>query len=415
MFEIFKKKPAQAQTVDKPWLKRKEWRGPSIASQNKSTMWIAWGCAVFWTAIAFPLSIVEFQRYQQGESGLLFLLIFPLIGLGLFAWAITSTLTWRRFGKTPLTLDPYPGAIGGQVGGTLDINLPYDGKVAFNTTLTCLHVSFSGSSISSSSRSERVVWESEGYAYTQRSTKGTRLELLFDVDDKLPASDFKNRSSYHVWRLRVKAKMPGTDFNRIYEIPVFPTGEQAAHLHALSTDHQAAEEKRTQGIEKVLNISKIPGGVELYYPPFRHVLNKVIWMVFGGFLLGLSILMGQQGVSLTVQILLGGLGALAVFISVYTLLVSLWVRIDHAVVHTQRRLLGYAVVNKRVPRDQVAGLALKLINNSAVGSEHKTYYNLEIHTHSGDTVTIGFNIVGRDTAKEVLESLSLLTNIEAKA
>jgi len=411
MLGLFKNKTAQARMADKPWLSRKEWREPGIASEGKSTMWIAWVFAVFWIATVPPILIAEFQRFQQAENGLLFLLIFSAIGLGLLTWAITSTLSWRRFGKTPLTLDPYPGAIGGQVGGTLDINLPYDGEVAFNTTLTCLHIS--GNS-SSTQISERVVWESEGFAHTQRSAKGTRLEILFDVDDKLPASDIDKRSPYHLWRLRVKAKLPGIDFNRTFEIPVFPTGEKAAHLRALSTEHQAAEEQRTQAIEQVLNIRQVPGGVELYYPPFRHVLSKIVWMVFGGLFFGMGIFLGQQGVPVTFQILFGGIGALLVLISLYTLLVSLRVRIDNTVVHTQRRLLGVAFINKRVPRDQIEGLALKLINSSAIGSEHKVYYNLQAHAYNGDTVTIGFNIVGSDTANDALESLSLLTGIDAQ-
>ena len=35
------------------------------------------------------------------------------------------TPEWRRFGAAPALLDPFPGAIGGNVGGVIDVNFPY--------------------------------------------------------------------------------------------------------------------------------------------------------------------------------------------------------------------------------------------------------------------------------------------------
>ena len=59
------------------------------------------------------------------------------MGLGLLVWAVRQTLAWRCFGMTLLELDPFPGAIGGDIGGLLELRLPYS---PFRITLTCLYV-----------------------------------------------------------------------------------------------------------------------------------------------------------------------------------------------------------------------------------------------------------------------------------
>jgi hypothetical protein len=63
-----------------------------------------------------------------------------LVGLGLLVWAVRQTLAWRCFGMTLLELDPFPGAIGGDIGGLLELRLPYNPRCPFRITLTCLYV-----------------------------------------------------------------------------------------------------------------------------------------------------------------------------------------------------------------------------------------------------------------------------------
>ena len=77
-------------------------------------------------------------------------------------------------------------------------------------------------------RSERVVWQTDGAAHTVPRLGHTRLEILFDVDDGLPPSDPQEESAWHLWRLHVEADLPGVDFDRVFEIPVFPTRNCAA-------------------------------------------------------------------------------------------------------------------------------------------------------------------------------------------
>jgi hypothetical protein len=57
----------------------------------------------------------------------------PLIGLWIIVQAIRQTLAWYKFGKTPLSLNPFPGQIGGRCAGQL--TLPISAKSAKHAIL----------------------------------------------------------------------------------------------------------------------------------------------------------------------------------------------------------------------------------------------------------------------------------------
>ena len=88
-------------------------------------MWAAWAFAIFWNAISAVTPFIAYREVVSNDNYIaLVALLFPLVGIGLLIWALRRTFEWRRFGPAPVTLDPFPGSIGGHVGGTVDIN-PY--------------------------------------------------------------------------------------------------------------------------------------------------------------------------------------------------------------------------------------------------------------------------------------------------
>ncbi len=397
---------------DKPWLMRPEWTGPEIPSNARSALYFAGFFAVFWNLIAIPVGVVTLREFLDGNRTAIFGLLFPLVGIGLIAWALKEIVNWRRFGRTRLVMDPYPGAIGGQVGGTLTVRLPYDANVPFKVTLSCLYSRITGSG-KSRRRSERLVWQREGYAHARPHAEGTELEILFVVDDELPASDFQDKSAYHLWRVTVEAPLRGVDFVRSFEIPVFPTGEPARRLKQLSTGHRLAAEERARAIEAVLEIEHIPGGVELYFPAFRHPGAKLAGIVFGLVFLGVGLLTGGTDVPMVLRLLFGLLGGAITLACLYSLLVSLRVRIDHSGLEVRRRLLGLPAGARTVPRRDLRSLTLKQSYSSSSGRKHTVYFKLQAITGDGRSVTIGHNLAGRDAANEALERVSRLTAIPA--
>lgn len=392
--------------VDRPWLLRPEWAGPAIRSGGGAK--IAWVMTVLWNAIAVPIGILGTLEFLGGNRPAAFALLFPLVGAGLLTWALRETLAWRRFGAAPLVMDPYPGAIGGQVGGTVDVRLPYDSQLTFRTSLTCVYSYMSGSG-KNRRRSERVAWQTGGAAHTVPRLGHTRLEILFDVDDGLPPSDPQEGSAYHLWRLHVEADLPGVDFQRVFEIPVFPTGAASRELRRLSTEHPAAAAERARLIKSVLDVRHVPGGIELYYPAFRNPLARVLGLVFGSVFLAVGVLAGGAPLGMRVIFALVGGGIAAA--SLYNLLLALRVRIDHVGVRTERRLLGVPAGGATLPRHEIACLTLKQSYSAHSGGKHTVFFKLQAQLDGGRAVKIGHNLAGRETAKQVLDELCGLTGL----
>lgn len=390
---------------EKPWLTRRAWASSSIKSNGKSMMIFLWCFAAFWNAIAIPTGIICIYEFTKGNHLALIGLLFPLVGVVMLYWAIKETAKWRRFGPAPLQLDPYPGAIGGQVGGFIEVNLPYDSNHRFKVTLQCLESYCTGRG-KERKRRERCVWQREGYAHTQLGARGTRLEVLFDVKDGLPESEpVKNR--YHLWRLNVVAQLPGADFDRSYEVPVFATGANAMGLRESSEEHHHAHQEREQLLESALQITQIPGGIAMHYSAFSHAVAKLMGVLFGvGFCLaGYFIDAAIMG---SVFFLIGALISVG---CLYFLLTSLDVQVDQQKIFTQRKLLGFFINTTQVPRREVTHLSIAESYSSQSGKEHVTYFKIQAHRSTGKPITIGYNFAGEAVAEQALESISVLTGV----
>ncbi|MBN1237965.1 MAG: DUF3592 domain-containing protein [Gammaproteobacteria bacterium] len=410
-FALRKRPTPAVGAPDKPWLEVPEWASPEVRSSARRNVYAAWFFAAFWNVIAIPVGFMTTLEFLDGNRPAIFGLLFPLAGLVLIAWALKATANWRRFGATVLAMDPYPGAIGGQVGGTIDLRLPYDPRLAFNTTLSCLYSYVSGSG-KNRRRSERVVWQSEGIAHAQSHMRGTRLEVLFDVDQGLPPSDVKDQRDYHLWRLSLAADMPGVDFDRSFEIPVFPTGEQAKALRSgLSTEHPLAAEVRGRAIERVLDMKRVAGGAEIFCPAFTAPGAKLAGLAIGIVLLAAALLTGGTDMPRVLRFLLGALGGAVTVASLYNLVLSLRVRIDSSQVEVRKRLLGLPAGNATIPRRDAKSLVLKQSYSSRSGNRHRIYYKLQLLTRDERRITIAHNLVGRETAAQALEALSEMTSI----
>ena len=142
-----------------PWLLNDDWQTATIKSSSKSSMWGAWIFAVMWNLISSPLPFVLYEEVMEKENTLAIVgLLFPIVGIGLLVWAVRRTLEWTTFGPAPVTLDPFPGSIGGHVGGTIDLKIPFNASNEFAVTLTNVHSYTSGSGKNRSQR-EKAVWQ----------------------------------------------------------------------------------------------------------------------------------------------------------------------------------------------------------------------------------------------------------------
>ena len=111
---------ANTRTSGAPWLALPEWRDNRIASQALAGLRLHWLFALGLAALGAPVLVFALPgELEKGNYAALLALIFPLAALCFLVSALRKTLEWRRFGRLALVMDPFPGSLGGDVGGSL--------------------------------------------------------------------------------------------------------------------------------------------------------------------------------------------------------------------------------------------------------------------------------------------------------
>ena len=392
-----------------PWLLNHDWQTPTIRSNSKVAMWGAWAFAAFWNLVSSVTPVMAWKEVTENQNYLaLVALLFPLVGLGLLAWAIRRTLEWRRFGPAPVTLDPFPGSIGGHVGGTIDLNLPWDAAARFQLTLTNLrsHVSGSGKN---RERRENAEWQDERVAQAEPGGKGTRLTFRFDVPAGLQPSDAQQEGDeYHVWRLSLSADIPGADLDRDYEIPVYATATQSRHLsrHALDRGRTAQAAMADAGARDVIRWKNGMTGRSMFYPAGRFFWANLMGFVIGAVFAGAGyMLIVKEGAAIFGGVF-GGVGALIAMAAFYMATNSLEVWQDGTHIRTLRRWLGIPVSRKAMAKSDFTHLGKKKSMKTQSGGKHVIYYAIHAVDRQGDKLVIGDGFRGASRAKAAMRIIA---------
>ena len=197
---------------------RPDWARGVAKSAGRKELRSLWFGAVIMNTLGLPVGWMALSGDQ--DLPLYFRVALPaftLLGLLVFFMAVRDTLRWRRFSRLEMTLDPLPGSIGGQVGGSLELPFHRAAETDFRVTLLCLRDRLVKTS-DGSSRSESVEWGKEALPEVRRSGRGVRLRYTFQVPEGLPPSE-EPSNDYHKWVVRIQAEVAGPDLDQAFEIP----------------------------------------------------------------------------------------------------------------------------------------------------------------------------------------------------
>lgn len=400
--------PGRPEYQASPWLVNPAWQSPAIRSNSKATMWGAWLFATFWNLVSAPLPFVLYEEVAEEQNYLALVgLVFPLVGLGLLAWAVRRSLEWRRFGPTPLTLDPFPGSIGGHVGGTIDTRLPLDHAQHFRIRLAGLESYVSGSG-KNRRRSERVLWEDERLAHASSGPGGTRLSFRFDLPDGLNESDAQpSGDSHYLWRLSVDARLPGADLDRDFEIPVYRTARRSQGLTERTAgapaDVQATHYE--QAVRKRVRVDYQGSGKALVYPMAQHAFANLV-----GFLTGVlfaavgAYLAAREGEPLFGAVI-GITGALVTVAALYLFGRSLHVTVEGDRISSVRRWFGLPLRRRTLKRGNFLSFekTSNLQTRSAGGTTR--YFRIRGIDRDGGKILLGENFAGEGQARAAMRLL----------
>jgi hypothetical protein len=220
---------------DEPWLQKQDWAEGKVISSNRMAMMFSLAFAAFWNVISAPLLfILPGEVIGKGNWLALIGMLFPIVGLGLIAWAIYSVLRWRKFGQSVFQMASVPGVIGGQLAGVVRTSakvLPEDG---FQIALSCINKVTTGSG-KNRSTSEHILWQDDqvvGRDLLQNDPDHTAIPVLFAIPYECRPTDETLSDNQTIWRLAAKAKVPGVDYSTAFDVPVFKTAESNANFVA---------------------------------------------------------------------------------------------------------------------------------------------------------------------------------------
>jgi len=324
-------------------------------------------------------------------------LLFPAFGLGIAWTAVRMYLRWRRFGQLKLTLDPYPGSIGGEVGGWLQVPLRPKHLKDLQASISCEHMARPSGKRSNSSLVS-VIWTQQANTRVEMAVHGARISFLTRTDAKLPESD--GGIYGHHWQLQLESKASG--LNRRFDLPVFKTSNQ--RVSRLALDAAPVISGRDEFPPDVVRVTQHDDALELYYPPSIRagftspfVLVGLLFALLGA---GFGFVAGDAVFAL----MLTPLGLTLLFIGLYQRLNALHVLIGPETVDC-RSSIGPFSSHNAGPVSQL-GEPWKAINTQSRSDGITTvYYDIKARVGS-QTLTLGRGIEGQPLADGLLALIS---------
>lgn len=214
-----------------------------LSTQNPKSLTGTWIFTVVWCAVSFPIffifGIKERDLFGGAIGGL-----FTLFGIAMLYASIKGTLEYFKYGEVHLTLEGEPPALGQSFSAR--VNLPANAAAAgrINVELACVRVAWTRGS-KGTSKGEQDAWTRPHTFPARHSGAGGYATFRIEVPADKPPSDLPEERApeavveaghpagieigrdYYRWELRIKADVPGIDFERTFLLRV-GAGTQAS-------------------------------------------------------------------------------------------------------------------------------------------------------------------------------------------
>jgi hypothetical protein len=391
----------QARYPGEPWRWRADWATGRITSSARGAAYAAIGFAVLWNLVSLPVLVFVPEEIAAGNRLAAIALLFPLVGLGLAAWAVRAWLQLRRFKVATLTIPAGPVVAGGRLKGTVRVGAEVPVANDFRLELACVEERVRGSgSGKNRQRSEQLLWQREWRVPRHQCMVMPTLTTI-PVDAAVPRDQPLTDTSLNddrrtiTWRLDVAGECPGPDFWSRFELPVFrlaaaPAEPEPAERGAVQRTSLDTNALAAQGIDYACS----PEGRETWV--FRRGRHKGLALAATAF----SAIVGTSAAMLFVAtdapIVLPLVFALLDVLLV-GLALSLWltehrVTLDRGLLTLERR--GFLPSRTiEVPLQWLRGVSAK----RGMQAGNKLYYDLKVETNNG-THTAASSISDHDLA-----------------
>lgn len=390
-----------------------------IESIERYSYWLPLAIGTVFALVVVPAYEDLLREFRAGDYMIAFVLVFPVVGVGMLVAGARNWRRYRYFGPTPLLPDPVPGQAGGQVGGDIHLARPWGRGYQFTALLSCIRRSHSGSG-KNSRVSEHLVWQREQRPYGMSHMRGSLLRVCFDVPQDLPASGPEGARERILWRLHVEGEVDGRKLCRTWELPV-ACGSQLSRNQLPERHVREDQEQRTarslDAASTQIRVESIGNGLRLTSRAGRNVAQSTGMIIFGSLFGGGGLWMFREALqgewlTLILAIPFSLIGLLFIASALWMLGRSLTVDIRNGDITSRRRWLGIPVRSHHGRLERSHQLSLQ--SNMRSGTGHKTieYVNLTAtQPETRTSIALAETIAGREVAEAlkaaVVETLRL--------
>ncbi len=328
------------QHPDQPWMWRADWARGRVESDSRAGMYFSWAFAAIWNIISWTTLVAALDEMDLADPKMLLVALFPLVGLGLLAWATTATLRHRKFGSSQLELSTRPGVIGGRLAGRIHTRLPGPPNDGVSLNLDSVRIVRSGKH----SR-EQLLWKTDKHVPASRLSRGWQgvsIPVEFQIPSDAQETSREGRAVF--WRLSAAADLAGVDFHARFEAPVFRTAESAAAGSETSAPAVTfASDRKPEFDPRDATFVERPsplGGVEYYFPPRSQKRGAGATTIFLAIWLAILGVMIYFDLFFVFQIVWGLFALLILLAALDAWLGSATVRIEGDQIHAVHRIIG---------------------------------------------------------------------------
>jgi hypothetical protein len=243
-----------------------------------------------------------------------------------------------------------------------------------------------------------------------------RFDVPADLDESVadPVSD-----AYHVWRLNVQASLPGADFDRSYDVPVYQTAQQSQLLPAAAVDTRRREHEARSFVafENLVQFRHGEQGRTMYYPMGRHLTAGVAGTLVGGTFAAIGLYLVLREGQWIIGTGFSLVGSLICLFSLYSISNSLEITQAGMSLRSVRRVLGVVVSRKDMLKRDFVRFRRSSGMQTTSGGKHVVYYTVSAVDRNGDEITVAESLRGASMASaaaQVLErEFGLVANLRA--
>jgi len=262
----------------------------------------------FFFVVGLALTVFFLPKaLRAGEYGALSMLLFLIVGGALLYHCLLIYRAYKRFGPTPLLLDPPQPGVGGQLGGRLNLYSPgigykTDTHAQLQARLTC-----SRKQRSKNNTSYSVLWQEDVPAYIKQTALGVEISFLFDIPDScIPSEDLSHSSSIE-WNVSIEGEFSSGDlgkFERDWQVVVRDraalASQAASQAASIPQSFMQNNEQLSNQRAKASALKQVPVFVDGQYinvhrKSGRRVGAKILALLLGVVLLGVGIITVMQG------------------------------------------------------------------------------------------------------------------------